>query len=102
MTTEPSLQDSIELTFVDKCMCGDAFVDEIHHYIQKWIDSPVSIGLARFLGMTQKEWNMFCANVALVDILQARCASVSNSDSSLTEIFNMCMVYLFSEYFYSS
>ena len=49
----------MQQTFIDKCLSGDAFLDEIDDYIDAWHDEATSdeIELHTYLGMT---WEEYC------------------------------------------
>lgn len=45
--------------FINKCLSGDAFLDEIDDYIDEWHDGNSNLLLNEFLGMTEEEYNYF-------------------------------------------
>lgn len=45
--------------FVSDCISGNALIDEIDDYIDRWHDSDEKRTLIEFLGMTEEEYSLF-------------------------------------------
>ena len=46
-------------TFMDLCLAGRAFVDEVDDYVDKWYDMDSSLSLPEFLGMSRQEYALW-------------------------------------------
>lgn len=55
--------------FINKCLTGDAFVDEIDDYIDAWHDGDSPLELNEFLGMTKEEYNYFAMDEDVLPII---------------------------------
>ena len=45
--------------FIIDCINGDALMEDVNDYIDKWHDGDSSLSLHEFLGMTDKEYMLF-------------------------------------------
>lgn len=45
--------------YIEKCLAGEAFIDEIDDYIDTWHESGGTLKLNEFLGMTNEEYKYF-------------------------------------------
>lgn len=62
-----------EKTFIEKCISGDALLEEIEDYIDEWHNSQYECELHEFLGLTEYEYDIwFENNSMLVFIVEAR------------------------------
>jgi len=62
-------------SFIEKCINGDASLDEIDDYIDEWHDSDLSNGieLHEYLGMTWKEYSIWAIKPSfLAEIVNSR------------------------------
>jgi len=62
-------------SFIEKCINGDASLDEIDDYIDAWHDSDLSNGieLHEYLGMTWKEYSIWAIKPSfLAEIANSR------------------------------
>ena len=62
-------------SFIEKCINGDASLDEIDDYINEWHDSDLSNGieLHEYLGMTWKEYSIWAIKPSfLAEIVNSR------------------------------
>jgi len=48
--------------FIQKCLSGEATLDQIDDYIDEWHDSQSNETLASFLGMTEAEYALWVKN----------------------------------------
>jgi len=46
-------------TFVGLCLSGDALLDEIDDFIDRWHDQPTGLELHDYLGMTLEEYSLW-------------------------------------------
>jgi hypothetical protein len=46
-------------TFVELCLAGEAFLDEIDDYVDEWHDADTTKKIWRFLGMTRDEYALW-------------------------------------------
>ena len=46
-------------SFIQKCLRGEALIDEIDDYVEKWHSSSEDIDIHTFLGMTSKEYALW-------------------------------------------
>ena len=60
--------------FIDKCISGEAFLDEIDDYVDTWHDDvSESIELNEYLGMTMREYALWITTPSiLASIVDAR------------------------------
>ena len=62
-------------SFIEKCINGDASLNEIDDYIDEWHDSDLSNGieLHEYLGMTWKEYSIWAIKPSfLAEIVNSR------------------------------
>ena len=61
----------MDITFIDKCITGDAFLDEVDDYIDAWHDTdiPEDIELHEYLGMTWKEYSLWVTNPSILGVI---------------------------------
>ena len=67
-------------SFIEKCINGDASLDEIDDYIDEWhdSDSDINLELHEFLGMTWEEYSLWAVKPSLLaEILNHRKQDVS-------------------------
>lgn len=66
----------IKKTFIELCLNGDAFLDEIDDFVDKWHDSEDTseeTSLHHYLGMTWSEYSLWVKDSdALASIINAR------------------------------
>ena len=68
-------------SFIEKCINGDASLDEIDDYIDEWHDSDLDINLElhEFLGMSWEEYSLWAVKPSLLaEILNHRKQDVSS------------------------
>src|ERR1700678_751290 len=46
-------------SFIQKCLRGEAMIDEIDNYVEKWHLSAENIDIHTFLGMTSEEYELW-------------------------------------------
>ena len=46
-------------TFVDKCIDGEAFVENIDDYITEWHESNSKLPIHKYLGLTKYEYGVW-------------------------------------------
>ncbi len=58
-----------ETTFIDKCLKGEASLDEIDDYIDAWHDgiTPEDIELHTYLGMTWDEYSLWVRDSSVLE-----------------------------------
>jgi len=69
-------------TFIDKCLDGDALLDEIDDHIDAWHDESTSdeIELHTYLGMTWEEYSLWVDNSAILgSIINAKRKNIKNA-----------------------
>jgi hypothetical protein len=49
-------------TFVDRCLAGEALLDEIDDYVDIWHSSDAAIPLHEFLGLSWDEYSAWVGN----------------------------------------
>lgn len=51
-------------SFIDRCITGDAFLDEVDEYVDAWHDDDTSedVELYEYLGMTLLEYSLWVTN----------------------------------------
>ncbi|MFN7638245.1 MAG: hypothetical protein ACK5SD_14990, partial [Pseudanabaena sp.] len=62
-------------SFIEKCINGDASLDEIDNYIDEWhdSDSDINLELHEFLGMSWEEYSLWAVKPSLLaEILNHR------------------------------
>ncbi|MCG9874092.1 MAG: hypothetical protein MH321_04810 [Leptospiraceae bacterium] len=68
-------------TFIDLCLAGESFLDEIDDFIDIWHDSDSNLSLAEFLGMKNEEYALWVEKPEVLSyIIHARKHKVSLSD----------------------
>jgi hypothetical protein len=74
----------MDMTFIDKCISGDAFLDEVDDYIDAWHDTdiPEDIELHEYLGMTWKEYSLWVTNPSILGVI----VDARRKDSSLEDL----------------
>ncbi len=68
-------------SFIEKCINGDASLDEIDDYIDEWhdSDSDINLELHEFLGMSWEEYSLWAVKPSLLaEILNHRKQDVSS------------------------
>lgn len=45
--------------FIDKCLRGEALLEEVDDYVDEWYDSDTQETLAEYLGMTDTEYDVW-------------------------------------------
>lgn len=76
-------------TFIDLCISGDAFDDEIDDFIEKWHEGEgESLELHEFLGMTESEYRLWlaCPN-QLATIISAKRGNIPLDQAMNDEIY---------------
>jgi hypothetical protein len=62
-----------EDTFIERCLRGEAMLDEIETYVERWHKSSTDGALHSFLGMTEEEYSLWLRDPdALAYIVAAR------------------------------
>lgn len=58
-------------SFIDKCISGDAFLDEVDDYIDNWHDNNTSadLELHEYLGMTWQEYSLWITNHNILAVI---------------------------------
>ena len=60
-------------TFIDKCLRGEAAIDEVDDFVDQWHSSESDAGIETFLGMTETEYEQWMRDPdALASIVQSR------------------------------
>lgn len=68
-------------TFIDLCLLGERFIDEIDDFIDEWHNSDNKQSLSEFLGMTNEEYALWVEKPEILSyIIHARKHRVSLSD----------------------
>ncbi|MCW7469597.1 hypothetical protein [Leptospira kanakyensis] len=68
-------------TFIDLCLAGERFIDEIDDFIDEWHDSESEQSLSEFLGMTKDEYALWVEKPGILSyIIHARKHRVSLFD----------------------
>ncbi len=76
-------------SFIEKCINGDASLDEIDDYIDEWHDSnsDIDLELHEFLGMTWEEYSLWAVKPSLLaDILNHRKQDVGSKKLVLPNV----------------
>jgi hypothetical protein len=71
---------SAEMTFVEKCLAGEALIDDIDDYVDRWHEGEGNpdASLAQFLGFTDLEYRLWAEKPNLLPfILNAKRRGVS-------------------------
>lgn len=74
-------------TFIEQCLSGDALLDEIYDFIDKWHDGEEGDGLElyEYLGMTENEYILWSSAPSILSkIIYAR----NNNEKIETIIYN--------------
>ena len=74
-----------EKTFVEKCLAGEALLDDMDDYIDRWHvgEGDPNASLAAFLGFTDEEYKLWAEKPsALAFILDARKGGVHLSQAA--------------------
>jgi hypothetical protein len=58
-------------SFIDRCISGDAFLDEVDDYIDEWHDNSTSedVELYEYLGMTLLEYSLWITNPNIIGLI---------------------------------
>jgi hypothetical protein len=58
-------------SFIDRCISGDAFLDEVDDYIDEWHDNSISedTELHEYLGMTLLEYSLWITNPNIIGLI---------------------------------
>lgn len=74
-------------SFIDKCISGDALLDEIDDYIDVWHDdsAPEDIELHDYLGMTWQEYSLWVADPNILGLIVDARKRRQPLESALTE-----------------
>ncbi len=67
--------------FIKDCLSGDALFNEVDNYIDIWHEGDSNLELFQFLGMTEKEYELFVTNSNFLPIIVA--AHKEGVDSSV-------------------
>lgn len=61
-------------TFIDRCMAGEADVEELDAYIEFWHMHDTGMSLREFLGLTPEEYQAYgtMPDLVMADILERR------------------------------
>lgn len=60
-------------TFIDKCLSGDALLEEVEDYVSQWHNTDIDCELHEFLGLSEIEYDLWFANASILPyILEAR------------------------------
>jgi hypothetical protein len=72
---------SLRRTFTDRCLGGEALVEDIDDAIEQWHAGDARCSLPEFLGLTEAEYALFVENPhALKAIIYARRSQVPLAD----------------------
>ena len=76
-------------TFIDLCISGDAFIDEIDDFIDKWHNGDgEDLELHEFLGMSDEEYSLWLACPSqLATIISAKRSNISLYQAMNDEIY---------------
>jgi hypothetical protein len=75
-------------SFIEKCINGDASLDEIDDYIDEWhdSDSDINLELHEFLGMSWEEYSLWAVKPKfLAWIINARRKGVISSETKFLQ-----------------
>lgn len=56
-------------SFIEKCVRGDALLEEIDEFVEKWHSSDSALPLHKFLGMTKSEYSLWVADPAVLPFI---------------------------------
>jgi hypothetical protein len=76
-------------SFIERCISGDAFLDEIDNYVDVWHDDSVSedVELYEYLGMTWQEYSLWITNPNILSsIVDARRKGQSLENAPIQKI----------------
>ncbi len=61
----------MKISFIDKCISGDAFLDEVDDYVDAWHDNSSSedVELYEYLGMTWQEYSLWITNPNILGLI---------------------------------
>lgn len=61
----------MNISFVDRCIDGDAFLDEVDDYVDAWHEDTTSedIELYEYLGMTWQEYSLWVTNPNILGLI---------------------------------
>lgn len=54
-------------TFIEKCISGEAKIDQVDDYVHQWHTSPEGVHLHEYLGMTEKQYNIWALNPDILE-----------------------------------
>jgi len=55
-------------TFIDLCLSGRAFVDEIDDYVDRWHKGGTGLPLHEFLGLTRPEYSLWSEKHRILEV----------------------------------
>ncbi|SFI75095.1 hypothetical protein [Nitrosomonas sp. Nm34] len=55
--------------FIEKCLVGEAILDDIDDYIEEWHDTNPGIPLHQFLGMNRSEYSLWVAEPCVLPFI---------------------------------
>ncbi len=79
----------MDTSFIDKCINGDSFLDEVDDYVDAWHDDNASedTELYQYLGMTWQEYSLWVTNPSILgEIVAARRKGLSLENAPPKEI----------------
>jgi hypothetical protein len=61
----------MSMSFIERCLSGDAFLDEIDEHVDVWHDDNTSenIELYEYLGMTWQEYSLWVTNPNILGLI---------------------------------
>ena len=69
--------------FIEKCLTGDALIEDIDDYIDDWHQGDSSLSLHEFLGMTRSEYHLWVEDPSYLPyIVNARVRGLELTESS--------------------
>ena len=69
--------------FIQKCLIGDALLEEIDDYIDDWHQGESAMSLHEFLGMTRNEYYLWAEDASsLPHIVNARIRGIELTESA--------------------
>ena len=72
--------------FINKCLTGEAFLDDIDDYIDDWHRDDGGLSLYDFLGMTRSEYSLWVQDPSCLPfIVHARVHGHELTDSSIPQ-----------------
>jgi hypothetical protein len=70
---EPSRSEFNGKSFVERCSRGEAVLDDVEEYVERWHRSSFDVGLDSYLGMTKEEYELWLRDpCSLASIVAAR------------------------------